>query len=36
VDEFIVTFKEYLLRMKAASYTLGDMMKALEEGSGSR
>ncbi|MFT7189250.1 MAG: arylsulfatase A-like enzyme, partial [Sediminicola sp.] len=36
VGQFIATFKEYPPRMKAASFNLGDTMKALQEGSGSR
>jgi len=36
VGGFISTFKEYPPRMKAASFNLGDTMKALQEGSGSR
>jgi arylsulfatase A-like enzyme len=36
VGKFIGTFKEYPPRMKAASFNLGDTMKALEKGSGSK
>jgi hypothetical protein len=36
VGQFIATFKEYPPRMKAASFNLGDTMKSLQEGSGSR
>jgi arylsulfatase len=36
VGQFIATFKEYPPRMKAASFNLGDTMKALEKGSGSK
>ena len=36
VGQFIGTFKEYPPRMKAASFNLGDTMKALEKGSGSK
>ncbi len=36
VGKFIATFKEYPPRMKAASFNLGDTMKALEKGSGSK
>jgi arylsulfatase A-like enzyme len=36
VGQFISTFKEYPPRMKAASFNLGDTMKALEKGSGSK
>ena len=36
VGQFIATFKEYPPRMKAASFNLGDTMKALQEGSGSK
>ncbi len=36
VGKFIGTFKEFPPRMKAASFNLGDTMKALEKGSGSK
>lgn len=36
VGQFIGTFKDYPPRMKAASFNLGDTMKALEKGSGSK
>jgi arylsulfatase A-like enzyme len=36
VGQFISTFQEYPPRMKAASFNLGDTMKALEKGSGSK
>ena len=36
VGQFISTFQEYPPRMKAASFNLGDTMKALQEGSGSK
>ena len=36
VGQFIATFQEYPPRMKAASFNLGDTMKALQEGSGSK
>ncbi len=36
VSKFIGTFKEYPPRMKAASFNLGDTLKALEIGSGSK
>ena len=36
VGKFIGTFKEYPPRMKAASFNLGDTLKALEIGSGSK
>ena len=36
VGKFIGTFQEYPPRMKAASFNLGDTMKALQEGSGSK
>jgi arylsulfatase A-like enzyme len=36
VGKFIGTFKEYPPRMKAASFNLGDTMRALEKGSGSK
>jgi len=36
VGKFIGTFKEYPPRMKAASFNLGDTMKSLEKGTGSK
>ena len=36
VGKFIAIFKEYPPRMKAASFNLGDTMKVLEKGSGSK
>jgi arylsulfatase len=36
VGQFIATFKDYPPRMKAASFNLGDTMKALQEGAGSK